>query len=98
MFDALLGCLKAAGRLQVIALFSHDPTVDTGKLLFQERVIGGSIGYCDDHERVIELVQQGKIDLEPFITRRIDAKDIATEGYEYLMAHKDTQVKIIAHM
>ncbi|GAA2529267.1 2,3-butanediol dehydrogenase [Rarobacter incanus] len=98
VFDALLDALRPGGRLQVIALFSHNPTLDMGSLLYLERNIGGTMGYCNDHERMIKLVQDGKIDLSQFITKRIKAQDIVRDGYEFLAANKDTQVKIIAEM
>ncbi|OIR44515.1 hypothetical protein [Corynebacterium sp. NML120713] len=32
-------------------------------LTLKEHVIGSSIGYCNDHPKVIKLVQDGKINL-----------------------------------
>jgi hypothetical protein len=31
----------------------------------------GTIAYCGDHEAAIRLIQEGKVDLKPFVTGRI---------------------------
>ncbi|MEH0542784.1 2,3-butanediol dehydrogenase [Streptomyces sp. B21-105] len=98
VFDALLHALRTGGILQVIALFSKQPTLDTGPLLFKEVKIQGSMGYAHDHPNAIRLVREGKIDLTPFITRRISVEDIVPEGLQRLMEHKDEEVKILVHL
>jgi (R,R)-butanediol dehydrogenase/meso-butanediol dehydrogenase/diacetyl reductase len=40
-------------------------------------------------------VQDGKVDLEPFITDRIDLDRLVQDGFATLIDHKDTAVKII---
>ncbi|WP_432054388.1 2,3-butanediol dehydrogenase [Streptomyces sp. bgisy022] len=98
VLDTLLQALKVGGRLQVVALYGDNPTLDTMALLFKEIEIQGSMGYADDHPAVIRMVQEGRIDLSPFITRRIPVEDLATEGMRRLVDHKDEEVKILVHL
>jgi (R,R)-butanediol dehydrogenase/meso-butanediol dehydrogenase/diacetyl reductase len=42
-------------------------------------------------------VRSGKVDLAPFITARIPLEDLVTGGFEQLIHHNDTQVKILVH-
>ena len=64
----------------------------------QDREMGSSIGYANDHADAIELVQSGKIDLAPFITSRITADDIVEKGFHRLIENKDSEVKILVSM
>jgi len=43
------------------------------------------------------LVQDGKIDLAPFITGRIGLDDLVGEGFDTLINRNETAVKIIVH-
>jgi len=49
------------------------------------------------HPATIKLVQEGKIDLKPFITARIGLDDLVEDGFGTLIHHKDTAVKILVH-
>lgn len=94
----LLDVLGATGRLQVIAIHGRPVEVDiTGKLMMQDRSLGASVGYADDHAEAVELVSSGKIDLAPFITSKIVAEDIVSKGIERLTNSLD-EVKILVSM
>jgi len=67
------------------------------KLVLKEIDLRGTIAYANDHPATITLVQQGKVNLEPFITARIALDDLITEGFDVLINHNDTQVKILVH-
>ncbi|WP_434593078.1 hypothetical protein [Brevibacterium sp. 1718] len=63
----------------------------------QDRTLGASVGYADDHAEAIELVRSGKVDLAPFITSKILADDIVSDGFERLTKSLD-EVKILVSM
>lgn len=95
----LLKVLAAGGRLEVVAI--HTKPIDlnlTGELIMGDRVIGGSIGYANDHVEAIALARSGKVNLAPFITSRILVDDIIEQGYHRLIANKDNEVKILVSM
>ena len=95
----LLDVLGAGGRLEIVAIHTRPVELNlTTQLTMQDRVIGSSIGYANDHEEAIELVRSGKVKLAPFITRRIAIDDIVEEGIERLTTHKDEEVKILVSM
>ena len=95
VLDTLTHALKAGGTLQIVALFSEPPTLDVMTVLLRELTIKGAIGYADDHPAVIRLVQEGKVDLAPFVTSRIAVEDVVEKGYRELIDHKDDHVKIV---
>lgn len=55
----------------------------------------GTIAYAHDHPATIKLMQEGKVDLAPFITGRIHLDKLIDEGFMTLINHKETAVKII---
>ncbi|HEY4577804.1 MAG TPA: 2,3-butanediol dehydrogenase [Yaniella sp.] len=97
--NQLLDVLGPGGRLEVVAIHTHSIDLDiSNKLTMQDREMGSSIGYANDHADAIELVQSGKIDLAPFITSRITADDIVEKGFHRLIENKDSEVKIVVSM
>ncbi len=67
------------------------------KIVLKEIDLRGTIAYVNDHAEVIRLVQDGKVDLAPFITARIDLGDLVDEGLDTLINRNDTAVKILVH-
>ncbi|MDD7385272.1 MAG: hypothetical protein SPI12_00095 [Actinomycetaceae bacterium] len=61
----------------------------------KENDLRGTIAYAHSHPRTIELVAEGKIDLSPFITGKIGLEGLVDEGFETLIHHNDTAVKIL---
>ncbi|MGA5443148.1 2,3-butanediol dehydrogenase [Streptomyces griseoincarnatus] len=98
VFDTLLGALKPGGTLQVLALYGKAPTLDMMSVLRKEVRIQGTMAYAGDHPGAIRMVREGRIDLAPFITRKIAVEDLAKEGMRRLVDHKDEEVKILVHM
>jgi (R,R)-butanediol dehydrogenase/meso-butanediol dehydrogenase/diacetyl reductase len=94
----LLDTLGAGGRLEVIAIHTKPVELDiTGKLTMQDRVIGSAVGYANDHAEAIRLVNEGLVNVAPFITSRIKADDIVAQGYEKLLDDR-SEVKILVSM
>jgi (R,R)-butanediol dehydrogenase/meso-butanediol dehydrogenase/diacetyl reductase len=97
--NQLLEVLGPGGRLEIVAIHTKPLELNiAAQLTMQDREIGSSIGYANDHEEAIELVRSGKVKLEPFITSRILVDDIVKKGFERLMTHKDEEVKILVSM
>lgn len=93
----LIHATRPAGRVEVLALHMHPYSMDImGDLTMKERVIGSSIGYCNDHPTVIKLVQDGKVDLAPFITSKIKAENVVEDGFNAL--RNPQEVKILVSM
>ncbi len=97
VLDALVDALKPGGVLVNVSIWGHPATVDMMKIVLKEIDLRGTIAYVDDHEKTIALVREGKIDLTPFITARIDLADLVDEGFDTLINRNDTAVKILVH-
>ncbi|MBW4042611.1 MAG: 2,3-butanediol dehydrogenase [Acidobacteria bacterium] len=97
VLDMLLETVKPAGVVVNVSIWGHRPAVDMQKLVLKEIDLRGTIAYANDHPATIKLVQDGKVRLEPFITGRIDLGDLIRDGFDALIEHKDTEVKILVH-
>ena len=95
--DQLFDVLGPSGHVEIIALHLQPYELNVmGSLTMQDRSIGSCIGYANDHPEAIRLVQEGLVDLKPFITSKIKADRYVEDGLEKL---KDpTEVKILVSM
>jgi hypothetical protein len=81
-----------AGVIVNVSIWGKPASIDMQKLVLKEIDLRGTIAYVRDHPATIKLVQDGKIDLKPFITGRIALTDLIEEGLGTLIDHKDTAV------
>jgi (R,R)-butanediol dehydrogenase/meso-butanediol dehydrogenase/diacetyl reductase len=99
VFDTLFACLGVRGHQEVVAVYTKSVELNiTGQMTMEEKSLGASIGYADDHPEAIELARTGQVDLGKFISSRIGVEEIVEKGYEQLRNHGETEVKIIVHM
>lgn len=95
----LFDVLGPGGRLEVVAIHTKPIELDiVSHLTFQDREMGSSIGYANDHEEAIELVRSGKVRLAPFITSRIQVDEILEKGFKRLLENKDSEIKILVEL
>lgn len=97
VLDTLLDAVRPGGVVVNVSIWGHPATVDMQKLVLKEIDLRGTIAYANDHPATIKLVQDGKVDLAPFITGRIALEDLVGKGFDTLINHNDTQVKILVH-
>ncbi|MDD7384223.1 MAG: 2,3-butanediol dehydrogenase [Actinomycetaceae bacterium] len=95
--DQLLDTLAPDGRLEIIAIHTRPYELAIPRLMMQDRSMGASIGYANDHPESIRLVNEGLIDLNPFITSKIKVEDIVEQGYNKLLNDR-SEVKILVSM
>ena len=94
-FTFLFDALKPTGVLVVVSIWGHPGTLDMQKLVLKEIDMRGTIAYVNNHAETIALVESGTVDLAPFITGRIGLDDLVTVGYDTLLHHNETAVKIL---
>ncbi len=82
--EAALASLRTGGRLVMVGYSPEKMALNAGRVMFRELEIVGSLGCRPvDYPRVIELVRQGRIRLEPLVTHRFRLDEIA-EAFETL--------------
>lgn len=95
VLDQLMDAVRPAGVIVNVSIWSKPATIDMQKLVLKEIDLRGTIAYANDHPATIKLVQDGKVDLAPFISARIDLDRLVDEGFDTLINHNDTAVKIL---
>jgi len=97
VLNQLFDAVRPAGVIVNVSIWGKPASIDMQKLVLKEIDLRGTIAYVRDHPTTIKLVQDGKIDLAPFITSRIGLDDLLTEGFDTLINRNETAVKIIVH-
>ena len=95
VLDQLVAATKPGGVVVIVSIWSHPATINVHSVVMKELDVRGTIAYCNDHRETIKLVEQGKIDLEPFITQRIQLDDLVSQGFDTLIHNNESAVKII---
>lgn len=95
VLDQLLDAVRPGGVVVNVSIWSHPAAVDMQKLVLKEIDLRGTIAYVRDHPATIRLVREGKVDLAPFISARIPLDRLIEDGFETLIHHNETAVKII---
>jgi len=80
-----------------VSIWGHAATIDMQALVLKEIDLRGTIAYVNDHPATITLVQDGKVDLAPFITAKIPLDRLVVDGFDALIHHNETAVKILVH-
>ncbi|WP_433787890.1 2,3-butanediol dehydrogenase [Actinomycetospora sp. CA-101289] len=88
---------RPGGTCVNVSIWGHPATFDVNSLVLSEIRLIGSLAYAGRHPEVIDLVRDGVVDVDQFITGRIALDDIVDEGFRELIDHKETNVKILVH-
>ena len=97
VLDTMLDAVRPGAVVVNVSIWGAPATIDMQKLVLKEIDLRGTIAYVRDHPAVIKMVQEGKVDLKPFITGRIALEDLVEQGFDTLINHKDTAVKVLVH-
>ncbi|BCW18436.1 2,3-butanediol dehydrogenase [Arthrobacter sp. NtRootA9] len=97
VLDTMLDAVRPGAVVVNVSIWGAPATIDMQKLVLKEIDLRGTIAYVRDHPAVIRMVQEGKVDLKPFITGRIALDDLVEQGFDTLINHKDTAVKVLVH-
>lgn len=94
-FDACLDAIRMGGTVVIVAIWGKPASVDMAKLVIKESNLLGTIAYNNTHPKTIDLVSTGKIKLDQFITAKIGLDDLIDKGFDTLIHHNETAVKIL---
>ncbi|MBE0443464.1 MULTISPECIES: 2,3-butanediol dehydrogenase [unclassified Psychrobacter] len=97
VLDSLVELTKPTGVVVIVSIWSHPATVNVHSVVMKELDVRGTIGYVNNHKDTIQLVEDGLVNLEPFITQRIALDDLISKGFETLIHNNESAVKIIVN-
>jgi 6-hydroxycyclohex-1-ene-1-carbonyl-CoA dehydrogenase len=82
--QAAFSTLRPGGRLVVVGYSDHEVALSAGRIMYREMEIRGSLGCRPvDYPRVIELVRNGRIQIDSLVTARFSLAQI-NEGFDRL--------------
>lgn len=75
--ELALGALRTGGRLVLVGYSPETMGLNAGRVMFRELEVVGSLGCRPvDYPRVIELVRQGRLEVEELVTHRFPLEEI----------------------
>ncbi len=87
-------CLKKGGTYWITGLFHSDVPMDLGKVVRSEIRVAGTICYTrEEFKECLDLLEDGRINLEPMITHHFPL-DKMQEAYEIAQARKSIKIMI----
>ncbi|MBY6362495.1 2,3-butanediol dehydrogenase [Rhodococcoides corynebacterioides] len=95
VLDTVLDAVRPAGVVVNVSIWGSHASVDMQKIVLKEIDLRGTFAYVDNHAAVIALVQDGKIDLAPFITKKIALEDLVDHGLNTLIKDAESSIKIL---
>lgn len=95
-FDLARQAIHFAGTLVITSIWEKPVTFNLNDQVLTEKTIVGSICYNNNFPTVIEMMGDGRIPANGYITKKIALDDLITEGFNTLTGPaKKEQVKII---
>lgn len=87
--------IRKGGKAVIVGIFEKPSQLHFNELVFNEKEIVGSLAYYGEFDTAISLLADGRIVGEPLITGKIKLDDIVEKGFEELIAHKESNIKIL---
>lgn len=87
--------VRRGGKAVIVGIFEKPSQLHFNELVFFEKEVVGSLAYYGEFDTAISLLADGRIVGEPLITGKIKLDDIVEKGFEELIAHKESNIKIL---
>ncbi|WP_265110484.1 2,3-butanediol dehydrogenase [Halosolutus halophilus] len=100
-FNAAIESTAPGGRTTIVSIWEEEVSTHPNALVLGERTVTGTLAYLggpradEEYGMVIEMLADGRLDPEPFITGRIGLEEIVDEGFERLLDPESDHVKIL---
>jgi (R,R)-butanediol dehydrogenase / meso-butanediol dehydrogenase / diacetyl reductase len=89
--------VKKGGEVMVIAVFGKPAEVDMFALVAHEITIKGSLAYRHIFPQVINMIENGVLDVKKVVTDKISLDNVVKDGFEKLLTDK-SQAKILVEI
>jgi (R,R)-butanediol dehydrogenase/meso-butanediol dehydrogenase/diacetyl reductase len=87
--------IRKGGRCVMVGIFEEASEFNFFDIVASEKQVIGALAYNGEFADVIALIADGRLDVKPLITGRIELEHILELGFEELVNNKDQNVKII---
>jgi (R,R)-butanediol dehydrogenase/meso-butanediol dehydrogenase/diacetyl reductase len=100
-FNAAVESTAPSGRTTIVSIWEEEVSTHPNNLVLGERTVTGTLAYLggprsdEEYGMVIDMLADGRLDPEPFITDRIGLEEIVEDGFERLIDPESDHVKIL---
>lgn len=94
---AAVQLVRRGGTAVVLGVFDAPIPVDMMDLLLGEKTVSASLShvYDDDFTIAVDMIDKGRVQLDPIITDRIALGDVVELGFKALVAEPEAHLKIV---
>jgi 2-desacetyl-2-hydroxyethyl bacteriochlorophyllide A dehydrogenase len=93
--DALMANIEKGGDVVILGVYAKNPSINMFYLGEHELNVFGSMMYRhEDYEAAVEMIANGKINLEPLVSKHFPFEEYL-QAYDYIEEQKDKTMKII---
>jgi len=93
--DVLMANVENGGDIVILGVYAKNPTVNMFYLGEHELNVFGSMMYRhEDYEAAVEMIENGKINLEPLISKHFPSEEYL-QAYKYIEEQGDKNMKAI---
>lgn len=80
---------KTAGQVVIVSIWEKTAAIHPNTLVLKEREIRGIIAYRNIFPQVIQLISDGKLQIDEMISKKIQLDDVVKDGLEALTNDKN---------
>ncbi len=90
-----IDAIRKAGTCVLVGIFEEPSSFNFFELVATEKQVLGALAYNGEFADVIAFIADGRLDITPLVTGRIELEKIVEKGFEELVHNKEHNVKII---
>jgi (R,R)-butanediol dehydrogenase/meso-butanediol dehydrogenase/diacetyl reductase len=87
--------IRKAGKCVLVGIFEEPSEFNFFELVATEKQVLGALAYNGEFADVIAFIADGRLNITPLVTGRIQLEQIVGQGFEELVNNKEHNVKII---
>jgi (R,R)-butanediol dehydrogenase/meso-butanediol dehydrogenase/diacetyl reductase len=85
---------KTDGQVVIVSVWEKTASISPNHFVLKERQLKGVLAYRNLFPAVIELISQGRLQVENLVTKKISLNNLTQEGFKELIQSKDN-IKIL---
>lgn len=85
---------KTDGQVVIVSVWEKTASISPNHFVLKERQLKGVLAYRNLFPAVIELISQGRLQVENLVTKKISLNNLTQEGFKELIQSKD-HIKIL---
>jgi (R,R)-butanediol dehydrogenase/meso-butanediol dehydrogenase/diacetyl reductase len=100
-FNDAVRSTRPGGRTTVVSIWEEAVSTHPNELVLGERTLTGTLAYLggprsgEEFGMVVDMLADGRLDPDPFVTGHVGLDDVVEEGFESLLDPESEHVKLL---